>query len=114
MLPPDGSLAGSYVAYESTEGILFSADAFGTFGAINGNIYADEVNVERDWLDDYRRYYTNIVGNTAFRQAVLKKAAGLDIRMICPASWPDLEREYWLAPLKNIQRWSSYTPKKMP
>ena len=48
--------------YDSTDRILFSADAFGTFGALNGNLYADEVNFERDWLDDARRYYANIVG----------------------------------------------------
>lgn len=100
------------VAYESTEGILFSADAFGTFGAINGNIYADEVNVERDWLDDYRRYYTNIVGKYGVQvQAVLKKAAGLDIRMICPLHgliWR--ENIGWL--LEKYQRWSSYTPEE--
>lgn len=100
------------VAYESTEGILFSADAFGTFGAINGNIYADEVNVERDWLDDYRRYYTNIVGKYGVQvQAVLKKAAGFDIRMICPLHgliWR--ENIGWL--LEKYQRWSSYTPEE--
>ena len=100
------------VAYESTVGILFSADAFGTFGAINGNIYADEVNVERDWLDDYRRYYTNIVGKYGVQvQAVLKKAAGLDIRMICPLHgliWR--ENIGWL--LEKYQRWSSYTPEE--
>mgnify|MGYP000889355817 CR=1 FL=1 len=45
------------VSYESEYKILFSADAFGTFGALNGNLYADEVNFDRDWLDDARRYY---------------------------------------------------------
>ena len=50
------------VTYDTTDKILFSADAFGTFGAMNGNLFADEVNFERDWLDDARRYYTNIVG----------------------------------------------------
>ena len=42
--------------------VLFSADGFGSFGALNGNVFADEVDFDRDWLDDARRYYTNIVG----------------------------------------------------
>lgn len=100
------------VAYEKTEKILFSADAFGTFGAINGNLYADEVNVERDWLDDYRRYYTNIVGKYGVQvQALLKKASGLDIQMICPLHgliWR--ENIGWL--VEKYQRWSSYTPEE--
>ena len=50
------------VAYEQSEKILFSADGFGTFGALNGNIFNDEMDFDRDWLDDARRYYTNIVG----------------------------------------------------
>ena len=50
------------VTYDTTDKILYSADAFGTFGAINGNIFADEVNFETEYLDDARRYYTNIVG----------------------------------------------------
>ena len=98
------------VAYENTEGILFSADAFGTFGAINGNLYADEVNIERDWLNDYRRYYTNIVGKYGVQvQSLLKKASGLDIKMICPLHglvWR--ENIGWL--VEKYQRWSSYTP----
>ena len=98
------------VAYESTEGILFSADAFGTFGAINGNIFADEVNIDRDWMDDYRRYYTNIVGKYGVQvQALLKKAAGLDIKMICPLHgliWRENIGEL----IEKYQLWSSYTP----
>ena len=66
------------VSFDSTDGILFSADAFGSFGAINGNLFADEVDYEKDWLDDSRRYYTNIVGKYGAQvQALLKKAAGL-------------------------------------
>ena len=77
------------VTYDTTDKILFSADAFGTFGAMNGNLFADEVNFERDWLDDARRYYTNIVGKYgASVQTLLKKAAGLDIQMICPLHGP--------------------------
>ena len=68
------------MTYDTTEKALFSADAFGTFGAMDGNIFADEVNFEQEWLDDARRYYTNIVGKYGTPvQNVLKKAAGLDI-----------------------------------
>ncbi len=100
------------IAYESTKGILFSADAFGAFGAIDGNLFADEVNYESDWMDETRRYYTNIVGKYGMQvQAVLKKAAGLDIRMICP-----LHGLIWRKDLNMIldkyQKWSSYTPEE--
>ena len=50
------------VTYDEKDKVLFAADGFGTFGALNGNIFADEVDFDRDWLDDARRYYTNIVG----------------------------------------------------
>lgn len=73
------------VTYDAADKILYSADAFGSFGAINGNIFADEVDFERDWLDDARRYYTNIVGKYGNQvQALLKKAAAIEIKMICP------------------------------
>lgn len=98
------------VTYDSTDKILFSADAFGSFGALNGNIYADEVNFERDWLDEARRYYTNIVGKYGMPvQTVLKKAAGLDIEMICPLHGPIWRENLgWI--IEKYQKWSSYTP----
>ena len=49
------------MTFEEQEGILF-ADAFGSFGALNGNIFNDELDLDRDWLPDARRYYSNIVG----------------------------------------------------
>ena len=55
------------VTYDLTEKILFSADAFGTFGAIDGALFADEVDFFRDYLDEARRYYCNIVGSMAPR-----------------------------------------------
>lgn len=65
------------VTYDETEKALFSADAFGTFGAVSGFLFADEVNFERDWLDDARRYYTNIVGKYGAQvQALLKRRLG--------------------------------------
>ena len=73
------------VTFDKTDGILFSADAFGTFGAINGNIFADEVDFERDYLSEARRYYANIVGKYGPQvQMLLKKASALEIKMICP------------------------------
>ena len=98
------------VTYDTTDKVLFSADAFGTFGALNGNIFADQVNFERDWLDDARRYYTNIVGKYGAQvQALLKRAAGVDIQMICPLHGPIWrENIQWF--LEKYQLWSTYTP----
>lgn len=98
------------VAYEQTEKILFSADGFGTFGALNGNIFNDEMNFDRDWLEDARRYYTNIVGKYGVQvQALLKKAATLDIEMICPLHGP-----VWRSDLgyfiDKYDKWSRYEP----
>ena len=100
------------VTYDMTDKILFSADAFGTFGAMNGNIFADEVNFERDWLDDARRYYTNIVGKFGTSvQTLLKKAAGLDIQMICPLHGP-VWRENISWYVDKYLTWSSYAPEE--
>ena len=98
------------VTYDTTDKTLFSADAFGTFGALNGNLFADEVHFETEWLDDARRYYTNIVGKYGPQvQALLKKAAGLEIRMICPLHGPIWRENIgWF--LDKNQHWSSYTP----
>lgn len=77
------------MTYDTTDKVLFSADAFGTFGALSGNLFADEVDFEREWLDDARRYFINIVGKYGVQvQNVLKKAATLDIKMICPLHGP--------------------------
>lgn len=98
------------MTYDAADKILFSADAFGTFGALNGNIFADELDFDRDWLDDARRYYTNIVGKYgAPVQAVLKKAAGIDIAMICPLHGP-IWRENLSYLLEKYQTWSTYEP----
>lgn len=100
------------VTFDLTDGILFSADAFGSFGALNGNLFNDEVNFDRDWLDSARRYYTNIVGKYGKNtQNVLKKAAGLDIKMICPLHGPVWRNDipYFL---NKYQIWSSYEPEE--
>lgn len=96
------------VSYDETDKILFSADGFGSFGALNGNIFADEVDFDRDWLDDARRYYTNIVGKYgASVQALLKKAASLEIAMICSLHGP-IWRENLGYILEKYQKWSTY------
>lgn len=98
------------MTYDAADKILFSADAFGTFGALNGNIFADEMDFDRDWLDDARRYYTNIVGKYGGPvQTVLKKAAGLEIAMICPLHGP-IWREDLGYILDKYNTWSSYEP----
>lgn len=98
------------VTYDTTDKILFSADAFGTFGAIDGNIFADEVDFDHRYMDEARRYYTNIVGKYGMQvQALLKKAAGIEIQMICP-----LHGFVWRKDLGKFidkyQKWSTYTP----
>lgn len=96
------------VTYDETDKVLFSADGFGTFGALNGNIFADELDFDRDWLGDARRYYTNIVGKYgASVQALLKKAAGLEINVICPLHGP-VWRENLDYILDKYQKWSTY------
>lgn len=100
------------VTFEKTEGILFSADAFGTFTALGGALFCDEVDFERDHLSEARRYYTNIVGKYGNQvKALLEKAETLDIRMICP-----LHGFVWRKNIPFIiekyQRWSSYTPER--
>lgn len=100
------------VTYDTTDKTLFSADAFGTFGAMNGNLFADEVNFERDWLDDARRYYTNIVGKYGMQvQTLLKKAAGLEIATICPLHGP-VWRENISWYVDKYLTWSSYAPEE--
>ena len=98
------------VSYDTVDKILFSADGFGTFGAINGNLFADEVNFERDWLDDARRYFINIVGKYGVQvQNLLKKAATLEIKMICPLHGP-IWRENLGWFIEKYDTWSSYKP----
>ncbi len=100
------------VTFDQTTGVLFSADAFGTFGALDGTIFADEVNFDRDWLDDARRYYTNIVGKYGVQvQAVLKKAAAIDIKVICPLHGP-IWREDLGYILDKYNKWSKYEPEE--
>ncbi|WP_409967292.1 FprA family A-type flavoprotein [Bengtsoniella intestinalis] len=98
------------VTYDMSDKVLFSADAFGTFGALSGNLFADQMDFEHDWLSDARRYYTNIVGKYGPQvQALLKKAANLDIQYICPLHGP-IWRENVEWYIDKYQKWSTYTP----
>jgi len=100
------------VTYDSTDKILFSADGFGTFGALNGAIFADEVDFNADYMNEARRYYTNIVGKYGTQvQALLTKASTLSIEMICP-----LHGFVWRKNLSDIISkyilWSTYQPEE--
>ena len=100
------------VTYDETSKWLFSADAFGAFGAINGNLYADEYDVDFDLMPEVRRYYTNIVGKYG-RQvlALLEKIAKLDIQMILSLHGPILRQDmhYYI---DKYSKWASYTPEE--
>ena len=89
------------VSYEESEGVLFSADAFGKFGALD---------VAEDWTDEARRYYIGIVGKYGKQvQALLKKAAALDIKTICPLHGPVLDQNIGQY-VRLYDKWSSYEP----
>ncbi len=100
------------LSYDLTDGILFSADAFGTFGALNGRLFADEADFFTENVDEARRYYTNIVGKYGVQvQAALKKAAGLELNYVCPLHgfvWRKDFGEF----LDRYLKWSSYTPEE--
>ena len=90
------------VTYDSTDKVLFSADGFGKFGAVEGE--------ETDWACEARRYYFGIVGKYGAQvQALLKKTAGLEIAVICPLHGPVLSGDLSKY-LKLYDTWSSYTP----
>ena len=100
------------MTYDTSDGILFSADAFGTFGALNGRLFADEGDFFGENLDEARRYYTNIVGKYGFQvQNVLKKAAGLKLNYVCPLHGP-VWRSHFGDFLEKYLQWSSYTPEE--
>ena len=100
------------VTYDMTDKTLFAADAFGTFGALNGYIFADEVNFERDLLPSARRYYTNIVGKYGAQvMALLNKAASLEIKMICPLHGPVWRENIgWF--IDKYKKWAAWEPEE--
>lgn len=96
------------MTYDKSAHTLFTADAFGVFGALNGAIFADEVDFDRDYLKESRRYYTNIVGKYGVQvQNLFKKIAGLDIQMLCPLHGFVWRRDFG-AFLDKYLKWSSY------
>ncbi|MBP2650011.1 MAG: FprA family A-type flavoprotein [Firmicutes bacterium] len=100
------------VTYDTTNGVLFSADAFGSFGALDGKLFNDEVNFDRDWLDEARRYYTNIVGKYGPHvQALLKKAGTIAIKIICPLHGPVWRNDFGYL-LDKYDKWSRYEPEE--
>ena len=99
--------------YEISQGLLFSADAFGTFGGFTGNLFSDEMDYAGRLMGEARRYYTNIVGKYGPQvQAVLRKAAGLTLNMICPLHGPVLRGAGIGLMLEKYQAWSTYTPEE--
>lgn len=102
------------VTFDTTNGVLFSADAFGTFGTLDGKLFADEVNFDRDWLDDARRYLTNIVGKYGPHiQLLLKKAGGIldQIKYICPLHGPVWRKDLMYF-IQKYDIWSRYEPEE--
>ena len=100
------------MTYDETDRLLLTADAFGCFGALNGRLFADEVDFDRDYLDEARRYYTNIVGKYGSQvQAVLKKAAELDIAMLLPLHGFVWRKELGYL-LHKYDLWSRYEPEE--
>lgn len=92
------------VSFEKTSGTLFSADGFGRFGPICP---------EQPWVDEARRYYVNIVGKYGVQvQALLKKAAALDIKAICPLHGPVLTGDALKLALRKYDTWSQYIPEE--
>lgn len=102
------------ISLDETGGCLFTADAFGSFIALNGRLFNDEVDYDRDWIDEARRYYTNIVGKYgAQTQAMLKKAVGIldKVNFICPLHglvWRN-DFDYLIG---KHDKWSKYEPEE--
>lgn len=97
---------------ETTKGILFAADAFGTFGALAGNLFDDEIDYANLYIDEARRYYANIVGKFGAQvQSVFKKIAGQEINMICSLHGPIFRTDISLI-LDLYDKWSKYEAEK--
>lgn len=100
------------VSFDTTDGVLFSADAFGSFKSLDGALFADEVDFKGEWLDEARRYYTNIVGKYGPQvMNLLKKASTLDIKYICPLHGPVWRKDIsWF--IDKYVHWATYTPEE--
>lgn len=100
------------VTYDTTDKILFSADAFGSFGALNGHLFDDNIDFNNQYVHEARRYYTNIVGKYGPSvQALLKKAASLEINMICPLHGLII-KSHIADFIEKYALWASYTPEE--
>ncbi len=102
------------VTFDVSNGVLFSADAFGSFIALDGKLFADEVNFDRDWIDEARRYLTNIVGKYGPHiQLLLKKAGGIldQIKFICPLHGPVWRKDFSYF-IDKYDKWSRYEPEE--
>jgi flavorubredoxin len=98
--------------FEESQGILFSADAFGSFGLLRGNLFADEVDWPSLFLDETRRYYANIVGRYGSQvQAIFKRLPLDKIKMIFPLHGPLWRKDLEII-LSLYNKWSTYTPEK--
>ncbi len=100
------------VTFDKTNGVLFSADAFGTFGTLDGRIFNDEMDFEREYLDHARRYYTNIVGKYGVHtMKLLEKAQTIDIKMLAPLHGPVWRTDLgWF--IDKYVKWATYTPEE--
>lgn len=102
------------VSFDHDLGAFFSADAFGTFGALNGKLFNDEVDFDRDWLSDARRYYANIVGKYGIpTQTILKKVSPLlpELKFICPLHGPVWRSDFSYF-VNKYDKWSRYVPEQ--
>ncbi len=100
------------VTFDTTDGVLFAADAFGSFKSLDGALFADEVDFDRDWIDEARRYYTNIVGKYGPEvMHLLKKAQTIDIKMLCPLHGPVWRKDLGYIIDKYIH-WATYEPEE--
>ena len=100
------------VCFDLKDGVLFAADAFGSFKSLDGALFADEVDFDREWLDEARRYYTNIVGKYgAHVMSLLGKAGTLDIKYICPLHGPVWRKDIGYI-LDKYVHWATYKPEE--
>lgn len=100
--------------YEETEKVLFSADAFGTFGVLNGSVFAEDVDYEEEYLPSFRKYYANIVARYGMQvQMALKKVEKLDAKYLCSLHGPVFRRKEDIARLTDLYRkWASWEPEE--
>lgn len=100
------------MTYDATDKTLFTADAFGTFGSLDGALFADEVDFFKDYIDEARRYYTNIVGKYGqMVMNVLKKAETLDIKTVCPLHGFVWRKDFDIY-VEKYKLWASYEPEE--